>query len=166
MHHTYKSLPYHWVFVWAFLLSLAFAVQPAHTSGTQRELLSVSLTYIIYILSLTRKQIVNAPGGSFWDTGMRLCDIDENGDCHTGDYALSIIRFGAGGIAAAALSLLFFIFFIPIRFLCNGFGGKNKSYGICMPLLYYFILCFLLFLSMEVFFLYKKIVIILIIFSF
>lgn len=115
MHNSYMKLTYNWVFVWALLLVLAFVAHPTHASGTQRELLG----------------IVNAPSGSFWDTGMRLCDIDDNGKCHSGKYALSILRFGAGGIAAAGLSLLFFIFFIPIRFLCNGFGGKNKSYGIC-----------------------------------
>lgn len=112
---AYKTLSYNWLFVWAFLIVLAFAVNPAHATGTQRDILS----------------IVNAPSSSFWDTGMRLCDIDANGDCHSKDYALSIVRFGAGGIAAAALSLLFFVVFIPVRFLCNGFGGKNKSYGIC-----------------------------------
>lgn len=63
---------------------------------------------------------------------MRLCDIDENGDCHSGDYALSILRYGSGGLAAAVVCILFFVLFMPIRFLCNGFGGKNKSYGICM----------------------------------
>ena len=63
---------------------------------------------------------------------MRLCDIDQNGHCDTTHYGLSIARYASGGAAAALLTLLFLVFFLPIRFLCNGCGGKNPSYGICM----------------------------------
>jgi hypothetical protein len=63
---------------------------------------------------------------------MRLCDVDTNGHCHTEKYALSISRFASGGAAVAILILLVLLLFIPIRFLCNGFGGRNPSYGICM----------------------------------
>lgn len=62
---------------------------------------------------------------------MRLCDIDADGNCHMGTYALAVAKFGAGGAAAAGLALLTFIVFIPVRCLCGGFGGKKPSYGVC-----------------------------------
>lgn len=77
------------------------------------------------------KTPVTAPSSSFWDTGMRLCDVDANGNCHDANYARSVARFGGGGAAAALLSFLAFVVFIPGRFCCNGFGGKNPSYGVC-----------------------------------
>jgi len=76
---------------------------------------------------------VKAPGASFYDTGMRLCDVDDQGKCHNSEYALSVAKFGAGGAAAAGLSLLAFLIFIPVRTLCGGFGGKTPTYGVCCP---------------------------------
>lgn len=77
--------------------------------------------------------IVHAPNSTFWDTGMRLCDVDANGNCNDSSYALSIARYGFGGAVAALLALLVFLIFIPARFLCNGFGGKKASHGCCPP---------------------------------
>eukprot|EP00026_Physarum_polycephalum_P006544 Phypoly_transcript_06592.p1 GENE.Phypoly_transcript_06592~~Phypoly_transcript_06592.p1 ORF type:complete len:490 (+),score=70.79 Phypoly_transcript_06592:171-1640(+) len=95
-------------------------------------------TWAIVFVSLVMLAIVpadatpiKAAGKGFWDTHMRLCDVDANGHCHTKDYALSISRFGSGGAAVAILILLVLLAFVPIRFLCNGCGGRNPSYGIC-----------------------------------
>lgn len=95
---------YTYLFVALFLLVVA--IQPAHSAAV-------------------------TPNKSFFDTGMRLCNPDADGNCDNGSYALSIVRYGAGGIAAAALALLAFVVFLPVRCCCNGFGGKNASYGVC-----------------------------------
>lgn len=94
-----------------FLLVFLLAVLPAHSKSTP----------------------VHAPGKSFYDTGMRLCDVDDQGNCHNDKYALEVAKFGSGGAAAAALSLIAFLVFIPVRSLCGGFGGKTPSYGCCCP---------------------------------
>lgn len=94
-----------------FVLVFLLAVQPAHSKSTP----------------------VHAPGESFYGTGMRLCDVDDQGKCHNDKYALEVAKFGSGGAAAAALSLLAFLVFLPVRSLCGGFGGKSPSYGCCCP---------------------------------
>jgi uncharacterized membrane protein len=94
-----------------FMLVFLLAVLPAHSKSTP----------------------VHAPGKSFYDTGMRLCDVDDQGNCHNDKYALEVAKFGSGGAAAAALSLLAFLVFLPVRSLCGGFGGKTPSYGCCCP---------------------------------
>ncbi len=86
----------------------------------------------LFIYNSIQRVPVHAASSSFWDTGMRLCDVDSDSHCHYSTYAVSIARFGFGGVAAAALSLLAFVLFIPIRCICNGFGGQNPSYGVCM----------------------------------
>jgi len=94
-----------------FLLIFLLAVLPAHSKSTP----------------------VTAPGKSFYGTGMRLCDVDASGNCHNSKYALEVAKFGSGGLAAAVLTFLAFIVFLPGRTLCNGFGGKEPSYGCCCP---------------------------------
>lgn len=75
--------------------------------------------------------IVTAPSNSFWNTGMRLCDVNAQGNCDNTAYAQAIAKYGAGGIVCAALSFLAFVVFLPVRCLCNGFGGRKPSKGIC-----------------------------------
>jgi len=95
-----------------------------------------ALFVLVFLLAVLPAQsadsVVKAPGSSFFDTGMRLCDVNATGSCNNAEYALAVAKFGSGGAAAAALSLLAFFIFIPVRFLCNGFGGKDSSHGCCV----------------------------------
>eukprot|EP01111_Echinosteliopsis_oligospora_P006215 TRINITY_DN20264_c0_g1_i1.p1 TRINITY_DN20264_c0_g1~~TRINITY_DN20264_c0_g1_i1.p1 ORF type:complete len:480 (+),score=112.81 TRINITY_DN20264_c0_g1_i1:59-1498(+) len=75
--------------------------------------------------------VVAAPT-SFYNNGVRLCAVDNDGNCHWEKYGKSLIAFGAPGIVLAALCFLFVLVFLPIR-ACGGFGGNEPSEGVFCP---------------------------------
>lgn len=61
----------------------------------------------------------------------KFCGMDNNDDCHMLEYAESISKEALAGIVLAVLSLVALPVFICVRCVCNGFGGRKRSKGVC-----------------------------------